>query len=258
VDYLLNGVSNSLNWYAIGKVAFNAKKLDAAKHAFDKSLEYERDNPYTHYYRARLDIIEGRHDNAIRSLNTSIELFKREHGDIACEPDEIGIADAYAALGMAYDEVADLRRAVGMLKRALDLRPNDSFVHNYLGTVYAKLGPIDKAIASFQAAIAADSKNRRAHFNLGSALVSQGRTDEAIVMYERAAELEDGYIQPRLHLAKLYEQVGRNDSAIEAYERCMVALDLSEEIEPDAKQELASFIQEEIKRVRTQLSDGVH
>ena len=93
-------------------------------HAALKSVQLDEKNPYSHYALAITSVFASEFNQAIRAAETAVEL-------------SLGFALGHLVLGMARLYSGDAPRAVGCLKRGLQLNPHDpqNFVwYNVLAT----------------------------------------------------------------------------------------------------------------------------
>lgn len=97
-------------------------------------------------------------------------------------------AKGYGALGVAYDKVGELDKAVEYYEKSLELNPN-------LTDLYIRL-----------------------HNNLGFTKFKQGKYDEAISHYNKVLEVSPSFVQTHMNLAQLYATIGEHEKAIEQLE----------------------------------------
>ncbi len=83
-------------------------------------------------------------------------------------------------LGYSWIDMGqNLDEAMGMIKKAVDLRPNDGYVVDSLGWAYYRLGQYDKAVESLERAIGLRPDDPVINDHLGDAYWQVGRTLEA-------------------------------------------------------------------------------
>jgi protein O-GlcNAc transferase len=83
----------------------------------------------------------------------------------------------------------DYDGAVGLCRRALDLRPRFPEALGLLGAAQTELTRVDEAIATFRRALALSPDSAELHASLGTALAAAGRVDEAIESTRKAMVL---------------------------------------------------------------------
>jgi predicted O-linked N-acetylglucosamine transferase (SPINDLY family) len=79
--------------------------------------------------------------------------------------------------------------AVGLCRRALDLRPRFPEALSVLGAAQTELTLVDEAIATFRRALTLSPDSAELHANLGTALAAAGLVDEAIESTRKAMAL---------------------------------------------------------------------
>jgi tetratricopeptide (TPR) repeat protein len=130
--------------------------------------------------------------------NQAARLLKR---GVQVAPDEAGL---YHNLGNVYMALDRYKEAIATFQRAAELAPNNAGFHNDLGIAHLFLGQYEEAIAAFQRAITLEPENSHFHHNLGRAHHAQGRCKEAIVAYRRALQLAPGDTAIHIGLAGAY------------------------------------------------------
>jgi adenylate cyclase len=145
---------------------------------------------------------------------------------------------------------ADIERAEGLVKQALEISPSNPSAHlakgqllrtqrrceeaipEYemvlesdrnmevalfsLGICKVLVGSVDEAIPMLQQSIRLDPRNSFIVYRydwLGSAYLLQSRTDEAIVWFEKARSINPGIANPHAHLAAAYGLKGESERA---------------------------------------------
>lgn len=90
-------------------------------------------------------------------------------------------------LGYAWaDRGENLDKALGMIKRAVDLRPNDGFIIDSLGWVEYRLGKYEDAIPNLERAVELQPYDPIINDHLGDAYWQVGRKLEAKFQWERS------------------------------------------------------------------------
>jgi len=85
--------------------------------------------------------------------------------------------------------VANLAKAEGLLRGALDANPNEPLTLTCLGAVLCDQGRHSSAVSPLKLAVERGSTDRHTFFNLGVALLSCGRHDEASSYFEQARDM---------------------------------------------------------------------
>jgi tetratricopeptide (TPR) repeat protein len=109
---------------------------------------------------------------------------------------------------MAYNNLAGLLiardridEALGLVDKALALRPNYAEARNNLGLALARRGRVDDALAEYRKALELDPAYAEAHNNLGLLLAGRGQRADAIVHYRQALAIDPGLAGTHYNLA---------------------------------------------------------
>ncbi|MEX0922099.1 MAG: tetratricopeptide repeat protein [Rhodovibrionaceae bacterium] len=106
---------------------------------------------------------------------------------------ELRPEDPYVMNYLAYSWVeqhSNLERAQEMLVRAVELRPDDGYIVDSLGWVYYRLGKYQPAVERLERAVELQPQDPTINDHLGDAYWRTGRTREARVQWQRALSLE--------------------------------------------------------------------
>lgn len=138
----------------------------------------------------------------------------------------------YYARGIALERMQRWQQAESDLKKALELKPNQPLVMNYLGYSWADQGVnLEKAVAMIQKAVDLRPTDGYIVDSLGWAYFRKGDYDNAVKQLERAAELRPDDPTINDHLGDALWHVGRQRESCFQWRH---ALRLDPE-EPDAK-----------------------
>ena len=148
---------------------------------------------------------------------------------------------------MALVAKKDFSGAVTELKRAEDLKPSSTWVHNYLGEALAGLGNNSGAIAEFKQSVALDPKQTQIRLELAAALEKNENWIDALEQYHQAAMAD-----PRPEIRDQYKMaVGRfnqNIGALKASGKSVEAAELEKSlrastVEPGNSEKLDNLMQ---------------
>jgi Flp pilus assembly protein TadD len=117
----------------------------------------------------------------------------------------------------------DLVRAEVLLRRAVEIRPEDADLHYNLANHLSRNGRSDEAKSSFRRALALEPEHVSALVNLGILLGIRGERAEAKQLLERALALEPEHPGALSSLAKVEAFNGEADSALRLFERSLSA-----------------------------------
>jgi len=93
------------------------------------------------------------------------------------------------------------QRAIGHLRKAIEIHPRFLQAHNSLGAMYLLQADYPQAAASFEEALRIKADSREATSNLGMALLGLGRYEESERLVRRALELDPTATKTRYALA---------------------------------------------------------
>lgn len=112
-----------------------------------------------------------------------------------------------------------------MLKRSIELGPDEATTHHDLGGVLLSLGRTEEAIGAFREAVRLEPNFVSAHQFLGFSLDNVGRRRDAVAAYETAVKLNPDLEEARSRLAELYVAGGRRPDAAAAYRALVQSTD---------------------------------
>ncbi|MFN3144523.1 MAG: tetratricopeptide repeat protein [Paracoccaceae bacterium] len=195
---------------------------------------------------------EERYDEASRAYDAAVDL-------IETPSDRHWII--FFARGITHEREDRWDNAEADFRRALELRPNQPQVMNYLGYSFVEMGiNLDEALDLIERAVAEDPGSGYIVDSLGWVLYRLGRFDEAVGHMERAAELLP--VDPIVndHLGDVYWAVGRRIEAEFQWRRAL-SFDPEEEDAARIRRKLeigldAVLIEEGEEPVSADLRDG--
>src|SRR5690606_16124011 len=149
----------------------------------------------------------------------------------------------YYTRGIAHERTKDWPAAEADFRKALELRPDQPAVLNYLGYSYLERKEnYDEALAMIEKAVAERPDDGAIVDSLGWALYRLGRYEEAVGHLEKAVELMPVDSVVNDHLGDIYWAVGRTREAEFQWKRAL-------SFEPDTE--------EEATRIRRKLEVGL-
>ena len=102
-------------------------------------------------------------------------------------------AQALNFIGYTYAEMGiNLEEALGYVKKAVELRPNDGFILDSLGWVYFKLKRYDEAARVLEDAVALVSDDSTIAEHLGDVYMARKDYKKALNLYRKALEIDPG------------------------------------------------------------------
>jgi tetratricopeptide (TPR) repeat protein len=98
-------------------------------------------------------------------------------------------ASALNYLGyMLADRNVRLPEALQLIKKAVEIEPNNGAYLDSLGWIYFRMGDLDKAEQNLRRAIERFSKDPTVHDHMGDVYYKQGRVKEAIHHWQRSLQ----------------------------------------------------------------------
>jgi TolB-like protein/Flp pilus assembly protein TadD len=152
-------------------------------------------------------------------------LFERA---IARDPNTVSalVGLAHVLEGYSNSPIEDRNRADELLRRALDLEPNQAATHFVLGKLRQSQGRLPEAAEAFQTAITLDRNYARAYLYLGLTVMLLGRPEETITLAQQAMRLNprDPNIADHFWIiGSAQNLLGRADEAIGSLETANAA-----------------------------------
>jgi len=92
-------------------------------------------------------------------------------------------------LGSIYLNENNLDEAEKLLKKSVQLDPNNSTVHDNLGILFSKRGEYNKAIRKFNRALELNPNSAEANYNLGKVYEKLGKFGHSEKYFQKAVEL---------------------------------------------------------------------
>jgi tetratricopeptide (TPR) repeat protein len=129
----------------------------------------------------------------------------------------------YFQRGIAYERLKDWDQAEPNFKKALELNPEQPQVLNYLGYSWVdKNLNLDEAMDMIRRAVELRPNDGYIVDSLGWAHYRLGQFDDAVVELERAIELRAGDPTINDHLGDVYWRVGRKVEAVYQWNRALI------------------------------------
>lgn len=141
--------------------------------------------------------------------------------------------EAFFARGICLERTGEWEKAEHDLKQALELRPNDPYVLNYLGYTWADHGVnIDKALDYIRRAVSQRPYDGAIVDSMGWVLFRLGAYEQAIIFLERAVALEPDDPVINDHLGDALWMAGRHDEAKYQWQRALTMIEEGVSVEP--------------------------
>jgi tetratricopeptide (TPR) repeat protein len=122
-------------------------------------------------------------------------------------------------------------QAIGWLRQAVALQPNNAILHQNLGAAYRKAGRPAEAEACYQQALRLKPDFAEAYNNLANLLRQRGRLQEAVARYQQALLAKPNYPEAQLNLALALRETGQRSEALGLFEKAARAWPNSAEVQ---------------------------
>jgi tetratricopeptide (TPR) repeat protein len=119
--------------------------------------------------------------------------------------------------GIAREDAGDLKGAIEINQKILQLDPRNIYVMNTIAGLFGKLGEFEQEMAWAQKAIAINSQFDLAHINSGNALAGLKRYNEAAEAYNKAIRINPKNPLGIYSLGVMEEDQGNFKKALEFY-----------------------------------------
>lgn len=129
--------------------------------------------------------------------------------------------DALHLLGVLRHQQGQHAEAAELVRRAVNLRPEDAALQLNLGNALKALGKIDDAIEQFRNALTLAPSFPLAHYNLGNAYASVGRHEDAADAFEKSLRLQPDDASSHNNLGNALHALGRHAEAIASFQRAL-------------------------------------
>lgn len=199
------------------------KKFDDAKETLDAAAKRFPTRYQVPYVLGLWHMFQKDFTNAVTAFQQAETLAQND-------PDKVTLNSRfYTTFGSAYERAGDSDRAIALLRKAIELDPNNHNACNDLGYMLADQGTnLDESLVLIQKAVQMEPDNGAYLDSLGWVLYRLGRYQEALPHLRRAVELlekeeagDDAVVLD--HLAEVLLKLGQRDEAIAAWQRAIKA-----------------------------------
>ncbi|HXW63313.1 MAG TPA: DUF3857 domain-containing protein [Candidatus Acidoferrales bacterium] len=160
------------------------------------------------------DLVEaGRGALAKGNMRAAIPLLERA---VEIKPDH---AQVWNDLGLAYLGVAKLDQAIRAFQTQLEINPSDEHANNYLGVAFERKLDYPEAAAAFRKQAQISPLDPIAHASLGDLLLEQHNYAQAVPEFEKATILSPKNAQLEVSLGRAYAGAGNTPEAVSAFEK---------------------------------------
>ncbi len=239
---LLLDASEAKNHLRLADLLIRAKRYDRAVEIMQAARKKFPDVPYITYSLAVSLSQAKRHPQAMAA-------FSDAQAEAEVSREEMLTAGFYFTYGAAAEQAQLFDKATELLKRSLDLEPNNAQTLNYLGYMWVDRGEhLEEAGEMIKKAVSMDPEKGEYLDSLGWYYYKKGDPERALTELLRAQESilrEDKKDDPTVleHIGDAYAKQGKNAEALSYWQKSL-ALDqenkkVSDKIEA-AKQKVTS------------------
>jgi tetratricopeptide (TPR) repeat protein len=167
-------------WVTLGNIHRNNEEFKEAADAYSKALELvavaTREHWNTYYYR-------GIAYERIKSWDKAEADFRKA---LSLEPDQPMVLN-YLGYSLIEKKI-NLPEAMEMVRKAVELRPNDGYIVDSLGWAYYQLGDYEEAVKHLERAVELKPADPTIAAHLGDAYWRVGRRLEARFQWQHAKD----------------------------------------------------------------------
>ena len=149
-------------------------------------------------------------------LEAALALFQ------AALKSDLGRADGFASLGLAFHALRQFERALVSYDEGLCIAPDDAELRNRRGVALLDLGRPREALDDFDRVLAADPDHCDALGNRGNALIKLNRPAEALLAYDTALQRAPENTQLLTNRAVALRRLDRPQEALASASRALV------------------------------------
>lgn len=211
---MYQGVEKSGDFYIPARLRlaylyFQDKKKDQARQILTeiKALDPAREEVYltiSYFYEE-----EGLWHRAISALEEGVKQLPQS-------------AELYSRMALLYEKQKNRPESIKLIKKALELEPDNPDVLNFLGYSYAEEGVnLDEAERLILKALAAKPESGQIIDSLGWVYYKKGQYDKAVVQLERAFRKLSTDATIAEHLGDVYVKQNRLHDALRIYRKAL-------------------------------------
>lgn len=157
-------------------------------------------------------IDQQRAGNIVQAIDLCQQIIQQTSDDV----------DALHLLGLLLSQTHEIESAIGYLKQACRIAPDNPVIHNHLANALQKLNQLVEAQEHYRAAILLDSKYLTAHYNLGILAIKQKEYAQAVTHLQQIVMQEPSAMHVQFQLANAYLQCDQITEAIASYQKILL------------------------------------
>jgi len=128
-------------------------------------------------------------------------------------------ADIYWRLGVVQKGMGNQEKALESFNRALEMSPDDSYVHRLAADLYYKLDRLEEARKHYEAALRGDPLNAELLNGLGAVVSGQGDWVKASEYFSHALQINPDLPSANFNMGLALVNLGRKDEATTYFQR---------------------------------------
>jgi tetratricopeptide (TPR) repeat protein len=129
-------------------------------------------------------------------------------------------SEVYKNLGASYYRKGDATHAIAILKKAMELNPDDAQIAGKLGRAYFNHSKMEEALAVLEKAVKL-SPNIKDFICIGQIYNEKGDHGKAIKAFKKAVELKPDEAKIHYQLGITYDKQNKYDKSIECFKKAI-------------------------------------
>ena len=129
--------------------------------------------------------------------------------------------DTLHALGVTALAQGNPEKAISLLSQAVELNPNNVYVHSNLGSVFRRLNRLEEALVCHDRALQIQPDYAVAYYNRGNVFLDLQQYQEALANYNRAVEINPQYAEVYYNRGKVLQSLDLHAEALASYEQLL-------------------------------------
>jgi tetratricopeptide (TPR) repeat protein len=204
-------------YYYLASASELAGQTDKALDAIHRACELKKDSALLVSHEGWILYHAGRYEPARKVYRRVIDEFDADHSSPGVRQ---VLRETRLVLSHLEAERGSEDRAVELLEQVLDEFPDDVSAMNDLGYLWADKGVhLERSLGMVRRAVEVEPDNTAYRDSLGWALVRLGRFEEAVAELEEAAADSQPEGEILDHLGEVYHKLGKTRKAAEAWRR---------------------------------------
>jgi len=205
-------------WLFSGMALEREGRYPEARAAYEKAVALYPENRAIRYRIASLEILHGNLEEGLSHLDY---MASRNHQE------SVSISEMCANVAGQFQKGGNLRAAVRLYEKALEISPANLWARVYLGETYASLGDTDAAKDAYRQVLSVAPESPHTAALLQELMDKTDPPGTAEAFWTALLETRPEAVIPRLYLGRVLEQADRGAEARSAYGKVL-------ELSPDS------------------------